>query len=85
MKLLGLTAAEIVAVHEKPGSNKIGHYVPGTRIPILADDDLFALGPQSKPLLNLAWHISAEIRRYLADNGYQGQVFDVLCDDDFRV
>ncbi|ODQ88280.1 class I SAM-dependent methyltransferase [Mycolicibacterium holsaticum] len=85
VKLLGLTAAEIVAVHEKPGSNKIGHYVPGTRIPILADDDLFALGPQSKPLLNLAWHISAEIRRYLADNGYQGQVFDVLCDDDFRV
>lgn len=84
VKLLGLTENEIVAVHEKPGSIKIGHYVPGTRIPILSDDVLFALGPQTKPLLNLAWHISAEIRRYLSDSGYQGSVFDVLTTDDFE-
>ena len=71
IKLLGLDEKEIVAVHEKPGSIKIGHYVPGTRIPIVSDDDLFALGPQTAPLLNLAWHISGEIRQYLSDHGYR--------------
>jgi Methyltransferase domain/C-methyltransferase C-terminal domain/Putative zinc binding domain len=84
VKLLGLTENEIVAVHEKPGSIKIGHYVPGTRIPIVPDDALFAAGDQSKPLLNLAWHISAEIRQYLAANAYQGPVVDVLGPDDFH-
>lgn len=84
VKLLSLTENEIVAVHEKPGSIKIGHYVPGTRIPILSDDVLFALGPQTKPLLNLAWHISTEIRRYLSDNDYHGSVVDVLSTDDFQ-
>ncbi|MGV0643001.1 class I SAM-dependent methyltransferase [Mycolicibacterium sp. XJ2546] len=84
VKLLGLTADEIVAVHEKPGSIKIGHYVPGTRIPIVADDELFAQGPQAAPLLNLAWHISTEIRRYLAEHHYQGPVFDILAADDFK-
>jgi SAM-dependent methyltransferase len=80
VKLLGLTDREIVAVHEKPGSIKIGHYVPGTRIPIVSDEVLFASGNQGKPLLNLAWHI----RQYLAEHGYNGPVFDVLGPDDFR-
>lgn len=84
VKLLGLTEKEIVAVHEKPGSIKIGHYVPGTRIPIVSDDELFASGDQSKPLLNLAWHISGEIRQYLSTNGYKGPVIDVLGADDFH-
>lgn len=84
VKLLGLTEKEIAAVHEKPGSVKIGHYVPGTRIPIVSDDELFAHGDQSKPLLNLAWHISREIRQYLSDNGYKGPVIDVLGADDFH-
>lgn len=84
VKLLGLTDKEIIAVHEKPGSIKIGHYVPGTRIPIVSDDDLFALGPQNKPLLNLAWHISGEIRHYLAEHGYEGKVVDILSSDDFH-
>ncbi|KJC50797.1 class I SAM-dependent methyltransferase [Bradyrhizobium sp. LTSP857] len=84
VKLLGLTEKEIVAVHEKPGSIKIGHYVPGTRIPIVSDDELFARGDQGKPLLNLAWHISPEIRQYLSDNGYKGPVIDVLGAGDFH-
>jgi hypothetical protein len=84
VKLLGLTEKEIIAVHEKPGSIKIGHYVPGTRIPIVSDDDLFAHGDQGKPLLNLAWHISREIRQYLSDNSYKGPVIDVLGADDFH-
>jgi hypothetical protein len=84
VNLLGLTEKEIVDVHEKPGSIKIGHYVPGTRIPIVSDDVLFSNGDQTKPLLNLAWHISTEIRQYLVEHGYNGPVFDVLGPEDFH-
>ena len=43
VKLLGLDQNLISAVYEKTGSFKVGHYLPGTRIPILSDDDLFTL------------------------------------------
>ena len=78
VKLLGLNDELISAVYEKPGSLKIGHYVPGTRIPIRSDDDLFDLPDKTLPVLNLAWHISREIRSYLAAHGYTGPIFDIL-------
>lgn len=84
IKLLGLNEDHISAVYEKPGSLKIGHYLPGTRIPINSDEDLFSLHDQSKPLLNLAWHIPNEIRNYLLVNEYTGLVFDVLSIHDFQ-
>jgi SAM-dependent methyltransferase len=84
IKLLGLTEASIAAVHEKPGSLKIGHYLPGTRIPIVSDDDLFAMPDRSVPVLNLAWHIPNEIRNYLAQAGQTGQVIDIVRSEDFR-
>lgn len=83
VKLLGLNEDMISAVYEKPGSLKIGHYLPGTRIPICSDDDLFALPDQTLPLLNLAWHIPQEIRNYLAEQGYKGSIIDILNADDF--
>jgi hypothetical protein len=83
VKLLGLDEHLISAVYEKPGSLKIGHYLPGTRIPIFSDEDLFALQDQAFPLLNLAWHISQEIRKYLTENGYKGPIIDILSADDF--
>lgn len=83
VKLLDLNEDLISAVYEKPGSLKIGNYLPGTRIPILSDDDLFALPDQGAPLLNLAWHIPSEIRNYLAGHGYKGLITDVLGADDF--
>ena len=78
VKLLGIDADSIEAVYEKPGSMKIGHYLPGTRIPIRSDDDFFALPLKPPVMLNLAWHISAEIRDYLGRNGYAGEVVDIL-------
>jgi SAM-dependent methyltransferase len=78
VKLLGLDNNSISAVYEKPGSMKIGHYIPGTRIPILSDDDFFAQTSQPTVILNLAWHISAEINKYLQERGYEGQVVDIL-------
>lgn len=83
VKLLGLDTDLISAVHEKPGSLKIGHYLPGTRIPILSDDDLFASADLSSPLLNMAWHISAEINSYMTQKGYTGPIVDILSPEDF--
>ncbi len=85
VKLLGLNEQLISAVYEKPGSMKIGHYLPGTRIPILSDDELFSSDDLTAPILNLAWHIPQEIRAYLCEHGYQGDVMDVVHQDDFKM
>jgi SAM-dependent methyltransferase len=84
VKLLGLDENLISAVYEKPGSLKIGHYVPGTRIPIYSDNELFSVSDKTLPLLNLAWHIPAEIQNYIPDNGYTGQIIDILTTEDFK-
>ena len=83
VKLLGLNEEVISAVYEKPGSLKIGHYLPGTRIPICSDEELFALPDKKQPLLNLAWHIPSEIRSYMTEHGYLGPIIDVLSVEDF--
>lgn len=83
VKMLDIDENIISAVYEKPGSLKIDHYVPGTRIPILSDDDLLASDDLGKPLLNLAWHISDEIHGYLERSGYTGTITDILDIDDF--
>ncbi|OJT97406.1 MAG: methyltransferase [Alphaproteobacteria bacterium 65-7] len=84
VKLLGLSDDHILAVHEKPGSMKIGNYLPGTRIPIVSDDELWAQADKSKPLINMAWHISKEIRGYLTKAGYTGPIIDILSAEDFK-
>jgi hypothetical protein len=77
IKLLGLDESSIECVYERPGSMKIGHYLPGTRIPIKSDDELFAL-PDSPPvIINLAWHISAEINDFLRKQGFCGEIIDI--------
>ena len=83
VKLLGLDEQAISAVYEKPGSLKIGHYLPGTRIPIHSDDELFSLPDQTLPVLNLAWHIPREIRNYMTEHAYTGPIVDILGAEDF--
>ncbi len=83
VKLLELDEQSISAVYEKPGSLKIGHYLPGTRIPILSDEELFACPDKTKPLLNLAWHIPEEIHDYLRAQGYSGPIIDIIEAADF--
>ena len=68
IKLLGLTEDHISAVYEIKGSIKVGHYVPGTRIPILPESELYKLGNQDETILNLAWHIPNEVRKNLKSN-----------------
>ena len=78
VKLLNINADVIGAVYEKPKSMKIGHYLPGTKIPIKSDEDLFSKHTSPSVLINFAWHISSEIRSYLKDLGYTGEVIDIL-------
>jgi SAM-dependent methyltransferase len=84
IKMLDLDADQIAGVYEKPGSMKIGHYLPGTRIPIWSDEKLQGLAEKPPVLLNLAWHISREIRGYLTTQGFHGEVIDILSQQDFK-
>lgn len=83
VKLLNLDENIISAVYEKPGSMKIGSYLPGTRIPIRSDRELFQNMGHKQPILNLAWHIPNEIKSYLRDHGFNGQIIDVVNEGDF--
>ena len=58
LELLTLTEEHIAAVYEQPMSPKVGCYVPGTRIPILSDEELDV--SDSAPIVNLAWHIQGQ-------------------------
>jgi SAM-dependent methyltransferase len=84
MRLLDLDIHKVLGVYEKPGSKKIGHYVPGTRIPILSDNDLFKNQNKEIPLMNLAWHIPEEVREYLKENNYHGEIFEIIETDDWK-
>ena len=78
IQLLGLDVSSIDAVYERTNSMKIGHYVPGTRIPIKNEEELFSSLEKPAAILNLAWHISEEIHSYLALHGYLGEIIDIL-------
>jgi len=73
--LLGLNEDHIECVYEKPGSLKIGCYVPGTRIPIISDDESIK---NEKGILNNAWHISSEIKSYLESLGFIGKFINII-------
>jgi hypothetical protein len=83
IKLLGLDEGVISAVYEKSASAKVGHYLPGTRIPIRSDDAFPFAALGEAPLLNLAWHISGEIKAYMRERGYSGRIIDILSPEDF--
>jgi hypothetical protein len=80
IKLLGLNEETISAVFEKSASSKIGHYIPGTRIPICSDDDF---DEPETPLLNLAWHISDEIEGFMRSRGFKGKLINIIGAQDF--
>lgn len=78
VELLGLTADEVECVYEKPGSLKIGHYLPGTKIPIRSDEELFAKIRDVPFMLNLAWHIPEEIETYLRSQHFTGNLLHIV-------
>lgn len=84
VKLLDLDTDTISEVYEKPGSLKIGYYLPGTRIPIKSDEELYELSDKSQPIINMAWHIPTEIHGYLVSHGFNGPIIDILSASDFE-
>jgi len=78
VKLLDLNTDTVSAAYEKPGSMKIGSYLPGTRIPIKSDHELIPGLKDEKIILNLAWHIDKEIAKYLTANGFAGEILNIL-------
>ena len=80
--LLGLDVDYISGVYEVPRSKKIGHYVPGTRIPILSDDD-FPWFKYQGPVLNMAWHIADEIHERWWCRGFEGPFIQAIDPGDF--
>jgi len=77
MKLLGINEKHISALYEIKGSIKVGHYVPGTRIPILPEAELFQDPDLTKPIVNFAWHIAVEVENNLRANQYTGEIVHI--------
>lgn len=84
IKMLNLSTNEVSAVYEKPTSAKVGNYIPSTRIPIRSDDDFSPSQYGQRPMLNMAWHISDEIKSYLRQRGFEGPIIDIISPDDFK-
>lgn len=80
--VLGFDERHISAIYEHPRSKKIGHYCPGTRIPILSDAD-FPWDGYIGPVLNLAWHIADEIEQNWDAKGFKGRWIQAIDPTDF--
>ncbi len=83
-KLLNLDHHHISCAYEKDDSQKNGHFIPGTLIPIKPESELFKkdINP-NMPIINNAWHISSEIRHYLNAKGINNPIIDILENSDF--
>ena len=83
-KLLNLDHHHISCAYEKDDSQKNGHFIPGTMIPIKPESGLFKkdINP-NMPIINNAWHISSEIRHYLNAKGINNPIIDILENSDF--
>jgi hypothetical protein len=68
----GFDADDLDAVVEVEGSDKIGHYIPGTGIPVLAEGHLLREAPENAMLFS--WHLADAIVPKLRDRGYDGIV-----------
>jgi hypothetical protein len=77
INILKLNSKHIEKIYEKPQSPKIGHYVPNTRIPIVSDSKLKNI-KNSTIIINFAWHIKKEIRKYLKNKGFKNKIIDIL-------
>jgi hypothetical protein len=73
---LGFDAGIIDVIVEVKGSYKIGHYVPGTLIPVVDEEKLFKDQPEYALLLS--WHITDELVLKLREKGFKGKFIKPL-------
>jgi len=67
----GITKEIIDCICEVSNSYKVGHYMPGTNIPVVSEKIIFKKKPEY--LLLLSWHISKELISNLKKKGYKGK------------
>jgi SAM-dependent methyltransferase len=67
----GLDVEDVAYVAEVSGSDKIGRYVPGTRIPIVDEQRLFE---EQRPAILFSWHMADIIGPKLRERGYRGEM-----------
>ena len=85
INFLKLNKNYISKIYEKNNSLKINKFVPGTDIIILKEKLLKKKDNKKTIILNLAWHISNEISRYLKTVlKYNGKVIDIIEKKDFK-
>ena len=80
INLLGIDHDLQPYVFEQPGSMKVGHYVPGTRIRIISDKSWIDGTIRTENMIIWAWHICGEVAAYLRTKGYRGRLFSPLPD-----
>ncbi|OUU67568.1 MAG: methyltransferase [Candidatus Pelagibacter sp. TMED64] len=68
---VGLNEQIIDCVLEIDGSYKIGHYIPGTKIPILNEKILYKDQPEY--VILFSWHIKDELKKNLKKRGFKGK------------
>ena len=73
---VGLDEGIVDYVCEVPGSLKIGKCMPGTRIPVVDEDRLFADQPDCAMIFS--WHIADELAPKLKSKGFRGQLITPL-------
>ncbi len=84
INLLNLNKYNISKIYEKNGSLKINKYAPGTDIKILKEKKFNSIERKKGIILNLAWHISSEIKYYLKKKlKFNGRVIDIISKRDF--
>lgn len=84
INLLNLSSKNISNVYEKDMSLKVNRYVPGTNIRIKKEKFFDKKERNKRKIINLAWHISDEIKYYLKKKlNYKGQIIDIISTKDF--
>lgn len=79
----GLDVEDVECVCEVAGSDKIGHYIPGTRIPVVDEAQLLQDQPDRAVLFS--WHLADRIVPKLRERGYRGEIIVPIQNDRLEV
>ena len=82
LKVLNLDKKNIDCIFEQPKSIKIGFNAPGTNIPIKSDKYLKSV-INNRPLINLAWHIKKEIKKYIFNLKIKTKIINIIENKNF--
>jgi SAM-dependent methyltransferase len=77
INILNLKKRHVSMIFEKENSMKIGYCVPNTDIPIVSDRLLNKIDKKTI-IINFAWHIKKEIKKYLKNKGLKNKIIDII-------